>query len=119
MHEVQLEVERTSATYRQHLHDALLLLRHWIAGSHWDGIAWEEDASAASQLLCEHVQWLRDTGRPVSSARHAILSAQTSCRNLKGLLGRPWDCVKSWQLQKPLKSRTPMPHMVLQALLLM
>ena len=114
IHEVPLEVARTSTVYRKQLHEALMLLRDWVTRSRWADVNWEFDASVASQVLCEHVQWLRDAGRSIANARHAVLSAQTATRSLRGHITRAWDCIKSWQLQRPLKSRVPMPHIVLQ-----
>ena len=117
--EVDLEVQRTSAKYRQLLHDALVLLKLWISQSRWWDTSWEDNGMLASQILCEHVQWLRDTGRGISAGRHAILSAQTAFRCLKGCLGRAWDCISSWKLQCPLRSRIPMPLLIMQAMFLM
>ena len=72
----------------------------------------------ASQVLCEHVQFLKQTGRTLSDARHTILSVQTIHRSLKGKLGRGWDCVKSWQLEQPLRSRVPLPAVMLSGFFL-
>ena len=68
----------------------------------------------AAHVLCEHVQWLRDSGRNIGNACHAVLAAQTISRPLRGHISRAWDCIKSWQLQVPLRSRVPMPFLILQ-----
>ena len=117
--EVALEVSRTSTKYRLELRAAYGWFVRWAhSSSKWSGRAWSEDPAIASQMLCEHVQFLRDTGRTISDARHCILSVQTIHRLLKGKLGRSWDCVKSWSLQTPLKSRIPMPAVMLSGFFL-
>ena len=117
--EVPLEVSRTSAVYRGQLGDAYALLKLWVSTSKWSTTAWTEVPATAAQVLCEHVQWLRDSGRTLGNARHAVLAAQTIHRPLRGHISRAWDCTKSWQLQHPLRSRVPMPHAILQAFFLM
>ena len=118
VHEVPLEISRTFAKYRSHLQTAYGRFLRWTASSKWAWRNWVDDAGTASQMLCEHVQWLKETGRPISAGRHSILSVQTYHRSLKGKPGRPWDCIKSWQLQRPLKSRIPLPAVMLTGLFL-
>ena len=113
VHEVALEVSRTSVKYRLHLRTAYSWFVRWAQSSKWAHRDWVDDPAVTSQMLCEHVQWLKETGRPISNARHSILSVQTYHRSLKGRLGRPWDCIKSWQLERPLKSRIPLPSVML------
>ena len=56
-----------------------------------------------------------ESGGKIALARHGILSVQTARRELKGKLGRAWDALKSWQLRSPLKSRVPMPEVLMRA----
>ena len=116
--EVKLEITRTSTKYRKELRVAYGTLLRWVSSTKWQGSGWLEDPVSASQVLCEHVQWLKGGNRPISDGRHAILATQTIHRSLKGKLGRPWDCIKSWQLQQPLKSRVPLPAMLMQGFFL-
>ena len=113
MHEVALEISRTSTKYRSELRAAYGNLVRWVATTRWSNQLWLEDPQLASQVVCEHVQFLKETGRPLGDARHCILSVQTIHRALKGKLSRPWDCVKSWQLEKPLRSRVPLPSLLM------
>ena len=62
--------------------------------------------------------WRSCTGAMASfvSARNAILSIQSVRRELRGKLGRCWDCIRAWQFETPLKSRVPMPEDLVRAL---
>ena len=113
--EVSLERSRTSATYRKRLEQALAVLLIWVASSTFATASWLEDPLLANQVVCEWVQHIYSTGGKISLARHGILAVQTARRELKGKLGRPWDALKSWQLKLPLKSRVPMPEILLRA----
>ena len=62
VHEVELEVQRTSTTYRRLLHEALELLLLWVSQRRWHSCEWQADSTLACQVLCEHVQWLRNSG---------------------------------------------------------
>ena len=110
-----MEKVRTSRTYRQRLEQALADLLCWVAVSVFATTAWLDDPLLTNQVLCEWIEHLYDSGGKISLARHGILSIQTSRRELKGKLGRAWDALKSWQLKQPLKSRVPMPEILMRA----
>ena len=93
--EVSLERTRVSRKYRSHLDNALGFLLLWASGTVWASIEWAKEAGTANQLLCEFIQWLHSSGHRISLARHAVLAVQTAHRELRGRLGRAWDCVKS------------------------
>ena len=44
---------------------------------------------------------------------------KTAFRDLKGKLGRCWECLQSWQLKLPLKSRRPIPEELVNGMFLM
>ena len=110
-----LEKTRTSKAYRATLEVALAQLLLWVATTSWAVIDWMSDATKCNQVLCEYVEKLhRGSGKQVS-ARNTILSVQAVRRELRGKLGRCWDCIKAWQLETPLKSRVPMPEDLVRA----
>ena len=111
--EVSLEKGRTSRTYRRRLESALADVLFWVSVSAFAATAWLADPLLANQVLCEWVQHVYESGGKISLARHGILSIQTCRRELKGKLGRAWDALKSWQLRTPLKSRVPMPELLM------
>ena len=116
--EVGLETTRTSKTYRLRLHQALALLLHWVSLSVWASVEWWVCPSAANQVLCEFVEWQHASGSSISHSRHSILAVQTAFRELKGKLGRSWECLQSWQLKLPLKSRRPISDLLVNAMFL-
>ena len=113
--EVALEKARTSKTYRAKLEAALAQLLLWASTIFWAAIDWMSDAIKCNQVLCEYVQKLHRNNGKIAAGRLAILAIQTVRRELKGHLGRSWDCIRSWQLQCPLKSRVPMPEDLVRA----
>ena len=113
--EVDLERSRTSRRYRQHLEHALGALLCWVSLSVHAATDWLASPLLANQVLCNFVQHVFDTGGKIGLARHSILAVQTCRRELRGKLGRCWDAIKSWQLKLPLKSRVPMPELIVRA----
>lgn len=113
--EVGLEKTRTSKAYRAKLEVALAQLLLWVATTSWAAIDWMSDATKCNQVLCEYVEKLHRGSGKLVSARNAILSVQAVRRELRGKLGRCWDCIKAWQLETPLKSRVPMPEDLVRA----
>ena len=113
--EVSLERIRVSRKYRSHLDNALGFLLLWVTGTCWAAVEWAKEAASANQVLCELIQWLHTSGHRISLARHSVLAVQSAHRELRGRLGRAWDCIKSWLLEVPLRSRIPMPHDLVRA----
>ena len=113
--EVTLETTRVSRNYRNNLENAYGFLLLWISTSQWRSRTWSTESQTANQVLCEFIQWCYGSGGKIGTARHAVLAVQTVHRELRGRLGRAWDCVKSWQLEVPLRSRVPMPADLVRA----
>ena len=105
--EVQLETTRTSRTYRARLEQTLGLLLHWISFSAWCGVDWWLCPVKVNQVLVEFVEWQFTTGARICHSRHAILIVHAAFRDLRGHLGRSWECLQRWQLKLPLQSRRP------------
>ena len=114
-----LETTRTSRTDRHRLHQALALLLHWISLSAWAVAESWDCASTANQVLCEFIEWQHSSGSAICHSRPSILAVQTAFRDLKGKLGRCWECLQSWQLKLPLKSRRPIPEELVNGMFLM
>ena len=116
--EVQLETTRTSRAYRTRLQQALGLLLHWVSFTSWGNTEWWTTATVANQVLVEFIEWQFNSGSKICHSRHAILSVQTAFRGLKGLLGRSWECLQSWQLKLPLQSRRPITETLVNGMFL-
>ena len=114
--ETKLEVGRTSEVYRKRVEVAWERFNHWIAGQAEARLKWWLDEELVDQLLCDYINLLRDShSGKLWLARHTVAAAQLKHRALKGRLKRAWDCVSAWQLETPLRSRIPMPLVLLQA----
>ncbi len=74
------------------------------------------EESTVNRLLVDHVQFLYDEKYGVSAGRHAILAMQTRFRALRGRLREAWDSVRSWEQLAPIRLRTPIPDLVLEAM---
>ena len=97
------------------LEQALADLLFWVSVSCSASSNWLEDLVLTNQVLCEWIQHVYESGGKISLARHGILSIQTARRELKGKLGRAWDALKGWQMRTPLKSRVPIPKLLMRA----
>ena len=111
----QLATSRYSRAYKARLSQAYHLFVQWCA-SIGVSIAFPLKASLANSLLVRYVQHLFDSGATLSVASHTILSLQHLQPSLRSRLKRAWNSVWSWQLEKPLNMRRPMPHSVLQCM---
>ena len=74
-----------------------------------------KDAADTNQVLCEFIQWLQPTGSKIPVGRRTVLAVQTIHRDLRRRLGIVWDCIHSWQLDVPLRSRDPMQEHLVRA----
>ena len=81
VHEVGLEVTRTSQTYRRRLQQALANLLLWVALTRWTRTEWWIDVVVTNQILCEYIEHLHSSSSgKLSEARHAVLAVQTAFR---------------------------------------
>eukprot|EP00973_Karenia_brevis_P025785 3559360-Karenia_brevis.AAC.1 len=55
--------------------------------------------SVATERVWQH------TCAPIWHARHALLALQDKYPALRRQLGRPWDSIRTWQLESPPKHR--------------
>ena len=68
-----------------------------------------------TEMLIKFIDHLHDSSKPLWIASHAILAMQTWDRSLRGHLTAAWDSVQSWKLERPVRSRVPMPKSILTA----
>ena len=112
----KLERTRLGKVYRSRLGQCLALLMSWTQAA---GVCLESmvnDVDRVNDVLAQFVQYCWDSGIALWRAKHAVLACQLRWRHLKGRLYRPWDALKSWEVQKGKQSRRPIPLELLHAL---
>ena len=117
-HNIDLQRDRLSVGYRRTLDVSFDRLELWCVLHSKplpETIIAEE--AAVNRLLVDHVQFLFDEQYGVSAGRHAVLAVQTRFRSLRGRLAEAWDSVRSWEQLAPIRLRTPIPDLVLEAML--
>ena len=72
--------------------------------------------SSVNNILQQFIQHLYSTGDGHDIARHAVLSVQFVHRGLKGKLRPAWDSIESWQGERNVSLRQPLPMVVLGAI---
>ena len=60
------------------------------------------------QLLAEFVTESHSAGYKFWLAKRSALVAQTNFRHYKGKLPRAWDCISTWEAERPFRNRTPL-----------
>ena len=110
--ETQLEIDRTSAIYRDRLHKGLDHFREWLRYGPTPSKSWHASVRGINQVLATYVNHCREHGVKPWLPKHAVLAFQTWAPSLRGHLHRPWDCLRTWKLQTYLGSRPPMPPAV-------
>ena len=116
-HPLNLQRARISSGYRRTLDGAYDKLTLWCV-VHGRPLphTLENNLQALNTLLVDHLQFLYDEKYGVSAGRHALLAVQTRMRSVRGRLTESWDSMRSWEMLAPVKLRTPMPYIVLQAM---
>jgi hypothetical protein len=111
-----LQEGRLSKAYRARLVQAATVLSAWATESGVCLVSCSSDPSLMSEILIRFVQDLFEAGAAVWLGTHAILSCQTRWRHLKNRLRGAWDSIASWNQLKPVRSRTPLPAVLLEAI---
>jgi len=112
-----LERTRTGAGYQVRLATCLSFLLSWSQPIYF-GIPWYNNLENANQVLSEFIQHCYDTRVKLYIARDAMVAAQTHWPHLQGNLHRAWNVLKSWRMERKVSSRTPIPYVLLQGLVL-
>ena len=114
---VDLQESRLSAGYRKVLDEAYTRLNGWCLVQQKPKIEDIQHSFAElNGVLVEHVQFLYQNNFGVSAGRHAILCVQNRHRHTRSFLAQAWDSIKAWERIVPIKLRTPLPYLVLQAM---
>ena len=114
---LDLQESRVSAGYRKVMGNAYVRLNGWCLVNQRSRIEDVQHGFAQlNAILTDHIQFLFENQYGVSAGRHAILCVQHRRRRTRPFLVQAWDSVKSWEMQVPIKLRTPLPHLVLQAM---
>ena len=113
--EVHLEATKNSSTYRHRLREGMARFLQFLERRRVV-CDWWLDVMLVNQLLVDLINEMHEEKVAICHARHCILAVQTAHRNLKGCLGRAWDCLKAWQLRQPSWSRVPIPILILRTM---
>jgi hypothetical protein len=113
---LDLQHDRLSAPYRARLEQAGGEFWSWVQKRLAEPGLVLSSAKTANDALTLYLQHLYNIGAPIWRGVHAVLWVQTKARELRGQLRPAWDSVLTWRLSAPVRSRTPMPLAILQAL---
>jgi hypothetical protein len=116
LRETDLERSRTQPIHRQRLAACLGVFWKFAADAGVDTTAMDTVPGYAASAAAGFVQYCFDTQVPFWRAKYGLLAIQTHWRHLRGRLGRGWDALRSWGLQRPQRSRLPLPWEVLKAM---
>ncbi len=115
--DVDLQEARVSEAYKKVLSRSFDRLTLWsVVNQKPSPESLEFDTQGMNDLLISHIQFLFKEQAGVSAGRHAILTIQYRYRHLKTQLVRAWDSIKSWEQLEPIRSRVPMPWIVLESM---
>ena len=112
---VNLQRERLSRAYRSRLEFAGAGFAAWCRERGLELRALVQDKDQMNEALIAHVQDLFKFGKALWHATHAVLAVQTACRQLRGSLRGAWDSILAWRFREPVRSRTPLPRLLMEA----
>lgn len=69
-----------------------------------------------AMALRSYGNWLFATGGSLQTFRYAILAGQRLSWSARGQLGAAWELVSRWERQQPVRHRTPVPEVILKAM---
>ena len=115
---VHLEAGGGSRPYHQISDKSWSNLEVWLSETLGNqSFDWLNDIEETQQLLREYIEYLhKKDPKGVWHGRHGLTAVQWRYQTLKGKIPRPWNCIKSWQVEIPWKSRVASPFPVLQAM---
>ncbi len=73
-------------------------------------------SASANNALLRFTQWAFDHGKALWLPTHAVLEVQTAIHRYRGRLRPAWSSMQSLLMQSPVRSRPPMPRIVLEPL---
>ena len=110
--QLPLEKSRVSSTYQERLERGLLHLCKFLEQSQLTVNV--DDPVCVNNVLAIYVQHSHDCEDSLWVVKHALLCVQARFPHLRSHIGRPWACLKSWESEKPFRSRLPLPHDVMR-----
>lgn len=110
-----LEEQRTSVVYRRRLEQGWNLFVPWVHRRSLPS-AWHEDTRLANEVLAQFVQEMHDGKVPCWLVRHSVLAVQTYYHHLRMRIPRPWDALRGWKKELTLRSRRPIPELLLEGI---
>ena len=113
---LNLQQERLSKAYRGRLAQSYRDLARWCKAQGFSLSAVARSPEKANSILIDFIQWLFKNKQALWKAVHAGLALQTVYRALRGNLRAAWDSILSWKLMSPVRSRLPLPEMLMLGL---
>lgn len=110
-----LQVTRLSDDYKTRLTGAGELFRDFCRHHGKSVAVLVADPRNMIEMLIKSINHLHACFKPLWLATHAILAMQTWDRSLCRHLPGARDSVQSWKLERPVRSRVPMPKSILTA----
>ena len=107
---------RHGAAYRGRLMKGIESVNLWgkLMNLNWREVA--RDTRACAKALSKYVQWAYDNGIAFYIAKHGVLAMQIRFTHLFGNLRAAWETLKSRDLERPSRSRTPLAPIIRDAL---
>ena len=117
--ETPLEKTRTQPVHRLRLRRGLAVFWRFAASVYVDEKLMGTCNAYANLVTANFIQYCYDTKVPFWLAKYGLLGVQTYWQSLKGHIGRGWEALRSWSLQRPSASRVPITFELLRAMSVM
>ena len=114
-HVFSLEEKRTTQVYRDRLDSGWALFDIWLRRQ-TDRSHWLDDLETTNYMLTNFVQDMFEGGEKIWLVRHAVLAVQTRFFALRSKIPRPWDALRGWKRTISVRSRVPVPELLLSGI---
>lgn len=114
--EFPLESKRKTLVYQNRLEQGWRLFDTWLKTQHGAADAWLDNLDNTNHFLAMFVQDMHDSHKKIWLVRHSVLAVQTRFFSLRNNIPRPWDTLRGWQRELSIKSRAPVPELLLQGI---
>lgn len=115
-HLTPLEHSRVRPEYRKQLKEALWEFLAWCSTHSHSSVLPPHNVQHLNQILCEYLQCLWDASAAPNIGTLTVIAIQTEYPQVRGMLQRPWQAMRAWQLALPISHRIPMPLSLLRFL---
>ena len=79
-------------------------------------MSWLDNLDNTNHVMAKFVQEMHDNHVKIWLVRHSILAVQTRFFALRNNIPRPWDTLRGWQRELSVRSRAPVPELLLQGI---